>query len=393
MPQQFDVIVIGVGAMGSSVCYHLAQRGVRVLGLDRFEIPNEMGSSGGYSRMFRLAYYEHGNYVILLQRAFELWQQLELMADQKLFHVTGGLYMGRSDSELVGGSCQAAAEHGIEHEILSHNQLADRFGQFHLPDDFVGFYEHKAGFLLSQPVIATQAELARCNGAALHGCEPVIEWQSDRDRVSVRTEQRTYHADELILCGGAWTSKLLASLNIQLRVTRQVMGWVEPSSTHGPFSMSRWQLGQFPVWAIELGIEAGYSGLHYGFPMTAGHPGLKIAHHFPAQLVDPDQVDRQLLPGDERTFRSVLRDYLPDADGPLRAMSTCLYTNSPDSHFIVDRIANVAHDHDRVTIACGFSGHGFKFASVMGQALADLAMNHRTDLPVGFLGLSRFKGN
>jgi sarcosine oxidase len=378
MQNPFDVIVVGVGAMGSATCFELSRRGARVLGLEQFDIPHARGSSHGCSRMIRLAYYEHPHYVPLLRRAYERWRELEQLCGERLLHVTGGVYIGRTGSELVKGSLRSAREHGLEHERLDHAQLAKRFPQFQLPDDFEALYEPMAGWLPPERVISAYVEQALRQGATIHAHEPVRDWSDDAAHVTVRTDRATYHAQHLIFCGGPWTAQLLRDLGVQLVVTRQAMLWVWPRRCElfGP--------DRFCVWAI--GHDDGT--LHYGFPMSGSEDdgvGLKLAHHARGSASDPDRVAREPLPGDEAGARSIFR-FMPDADGPVLALRVCLYTNSPDSHFIIDRHPR----HDRVTLACGFSGHGFKFASVVGEVLADLALGGTTALPVEFLSLRRF---
>ena len=377
MSPKFDAIVVGIGAMGSSACYHLARRGAAVLGLERFDIPHALGSSHGQSRMIRLAYYEHPDYVPLLRRAYELWHALETISGQKLLYLTGGLYIGEPEGELVGGSLRAAREHGLEHELLGPRELALRFPQLTIPDGCVGMLEPQAGFLLPERVVAAYAEAALRSGAELHGREAVVNWSSDAAGVTVVTTRGEYRAKHLVFCGGPWSGTLLRDLGVELTITRQVLAWVWPKEP------DRFALGTLPVWAIDRGDGT----LHYGFPMMQDVPGFKVAHHGRGPVTDPDKVIRDVLPGDEQTFRPILRQMIPAANGPLLSMRVCLYTNSPDSHFIIDRHPR----HDRVTIACGFSGHGFKFASVVGEILADLALQGRTELPAQFLGLARFR--
>lgn len=375
MPGSFDVIVVGVGAMGSSACYQLARRGLSVLGLDRFDIPNALGSSHGQSRMIRLAYYEHPDYVPLLKRAYELWDELESISGEKLLHITGGIYIGPENGELVGGSLRAARQHGLDHELLDHDELRRRFPQFHVPGEWVGLHEPRAGFLRPERVVAAYAQAALRAGAELHGREAVVEWGADAHGVTVQTTRSVYRADHLIFCGGPWSAQLLRDLQVPLVVTRQVMGWVWPKEPE------LFGLGRLPVWAIDRQDGT----LHYGFPMSSDVPGFKVAHHAKGRATEPDLVMRDPLPGDEETFRPVLRQMIPAADGPLLSLKVCLYTNSPDQHFIIDRHPQV----ERVTLACGFSGHGFKFASVVGEVLADLATNGRTALPARFLSMGR----
>jgi sarcosine oxidase len=374
--EKFDVIVVGVGAMGASTCWELARRGVRVLGLERFDIPNIRGSSHGFSRMIRMAYYEHPDYVPLLRRAYERWEQLEKATGQKLLFITGGLYMGRPESEVISGSLAAAKQHQLAHELIDHASLKHRYPQFELPADHVGLLEPRAGFLVPERVIATYVEDALASGAEIHGHEAVESWSSTGGGVRVKTNCAEYSADKIIFCGGAWSGKLLRDFGIELVVTRQVLGWVWPKQP------ALFELGTLPVWAID---RPGGS-IWYGFPMMAKSPGFKIALHATGSVTDPDQVNREITAADEETFRPCLRKYIPRADGPVMSMRTCLYTNSPDSHFIIDRHPKLPN----VILACGFSGHGFKFASVVGEVLADYATRGKTDLPAKFLGLSRF---
>jgi sarcosine oxidase len=376
MSDRYDVIVIGVGAMGSAACWQLARRGARVLGLDRFDIPNVQGSSHGLSRMIRMAYYEHADYVPLLRRSFEIWRELESESGQSLLHVVGGLYMGPEMSGLINGSLKAAKVHQLDHEFLGSRQLSERYPQFRLPADHVGFYEPAAGFLQPEDCVAAFARGAIRRGAELHGHEPVESWSADATGARVQTSRREYRASRLVFSGGPWSGALLEPLRIKLRVTRQVMGWFSPPDPK-PF-----EFGRMPVWAIDQPDGS----LYYGFPIHSPGLGMKVAHHRPGTPADPDHVDRDIHAADEQPLASFLRQFMPQADGPAVAFRTCLYTNSPDSHFIIDRHPQFEH----VYLACGFSGHGFKFAGVVGEVLADLALDGKTDLPIGFLSLGRF---
>jgi len=376
MDKRFDVIVLGVGAMGSSACFHLARRGQRVLGLEQFAIPHNLGSSHGESRMIRLCYFEHPDYVPLLRRAYELWDELEALTGQKVLFRTGGIYMGPPEGELVSGTLRAAKQHQLPHEAIDQRELRARFPQFTMPEDFVGVFETEAGFLKPELVVATNAELALKHGAVLHGHEPAIEWTADSGGVTVRTAKATYCADRLIISGGAWSDQIITGLGVPLKVTRQILGWTQPKTPE------RFTMGTMPVWAFDRldGSE------QYGFPIIPGRPGFKSAHHFHGPQTSPQTINRVPQPEDEADFRPWLTTFIPEADGPLLSMAICMYTCTPDSHFIVDRHPR----HPNVAIACGFSGHGFKFSSVMGEVLADLATHGSTRHPIGFLGLGRF---
>jgi len=379
MNKHYDVIVVGLGAMGSAACRHLAGRGVRVLGLEKFDIPNSNGSSHGFSRMIRMAYNEHPDYVPLLKSTFALWHELEAESGQKLFHVTGGLYIGPPDGQTVGGSLLAAKTFGLPYELLDRATLRRSFPQFTVREDFVGMLEENAGFILPEKAVAAHALLALRDGAELHGHESVKAWSADDSGVRVTTDRGEYHAGRIVFCGGAWSDKLVRDLGVPLRVTRQVLGWVWPKKPEA-FGLDR-----LPVWMIDH-LDG---SCHYGFPMMPDNPGFKLAHHHPGLPTDPDTVQRTPMPEDEQTFRPTLQTQIPDADGPLLSLRICLYTSSPDSHFIIDQHPA----HSRVILACGFSGHGFKFSPVVGQVLADLAINGKTDHEIGLFCLGRFRAD
>ena len=375
MSAPYDAIVIGVGTMGASAALALARRGLRVLGLEQFDIPHAQGAHHGQSRMFRMSYYEHPDYVPLLRRSLELWRGLESESSQSLLHLTGAVYLGRPEGELVSRSAEAARIHGLPHELLSASALRDRYPQFAASHGYAAMAEEQAGFVVPERAVSAMASLAIQSGAELRAREGVLSWRRAGDEFEVSTSRGVYTSKRLIFTCGAWTSRLVKDLGIELLVTRQVMGWVDPPKPE------RFALDRFPCWAAE--IDGG--SVHYGFPILPWHPGLKVAHHFRGAQADPDAVDRSMSPADEADFRVGLQ-HLNSAEGPTLSAAVCTYTNSPDSHFIIDR-----HPHATgVTIACGFSGHGFKFAPVVGEILAGLAVDGSTKLPAQFLGLRRF---
>ncbi len=376
MTRNFDVIVIGQGVMGAATSWQLARRGVRVLGLEQFSVPNVRGSSHGQSRMIRLCYYEHPDYVPLLRRAYTLWEELEQESARKTLYVTGGVYAGRAESEFVAGALRSAQKHHLPHEMLSHSELASRYPQLTLPDDHVALYEPAAGFILADLAVSTFAELALRHGGEIHGHESVVSWEESDDGVIVTTDRDTYRARKLVVCAGPWASHMLEGLGVRLRVTRQPLGWFWPKDP------GQFDVGQLPVWAV--GQDDG--SLFYGFPLLPGSPGLKLGHHKEgAELIPGDATDAP-RPEDEAPLRSALERFMPMASGPLLSMRMCRYTSSPDSHFILD----LAPGSRNVMVACAFSGHGFKFGPVIGEILADMALSGSTDLPASFLGVSRF---
>jgi sarcosine oxidase len=376
MSATYDVIIVGLGAMGSAAAFHCARRGLRTLALEQFDIPHNLGSSHGQSRMIRLAYYEHPDYVPLLRRSYQLWDELQSLSDLKLLHRTGGIYMGPPTGHVVPGATRAAIDHHLPHELISHADLAKRFPVFNLPDDYTGIFEPDAGLLRPEQCVSAHATQALRYGAQLHAHEPLLTWSSTPTHVTVTTPSSTYHASTLLFCSGPWTSQLLTQLSIPLVVTRQTMGWVAPPNPY------RFALNRFPVW----GIEQPDHSLAYGFPILSDSPGLKLARHSPGVPTSPNLIPRTITPTDESEIHDILHRFLPSAAGPTLAIRTCMYTNSPDGHFLLDRLPG----HPNALLAAGFSGHGFKFAPVIGQALADLAADGRTTLPIEFLSPSRF---
>jgi len=377
----FDVIVLGVGSMGSAACYHLAKSGAKVVGVEQFDVPHRHGSHHGKSRMIRKAYSEHPNYVPLLERAYELWEELQEKAQEPILNKTGALYLCESDTSVITGSMKSAKEYGLPHRHLNGEAIKSDYPAFRVNESFEGFFEPDGGYLRPEDAIVEHAWQASGLGAMILTNTPALDWKATNDGVEVRTAEGTLHADQLIISTGAWTNKMLKNLGVELTVTRQVQAWFEPKIDPEAFSPDN-----FPCWFIETDAPHG----HYGFPILPGQKGVKIAEHRPGDIVPLEDISRAIakpLDVELKALQNTLAQYIPDAAGQLLKSCTCLYTNSPDQHFIVDKIP----DNDRVTIAAGFSGHGYKFSSVIGEVLANLATNGSTHHPIGFLGLERFR--
>jgi sarcosine oxidase len=356
----YDAIVIGAGGMGSAAAYHLARRGARVLALEQFDIPHDLGSSHGISRIIRLAYWEHPDYVPLLRRAYELWRELEAAAGERLLIVTGNVDAGDENSPNILGVKEACRRFQLPHEELDSTALTARFPGYRLPSDIVSILQPDGGFLLPERCVVAHVEAAQRSGAIVRAREHVIGWDTVAGAVRVRTDRGEYSGARLVLTAGAWTASLASQTAPLLTPERQVMLWAQP------LCPEYFRAERFPVFYIRVP-----EGPFYGFPIH-GVPGMKIGkYHHRHEAVDPDTMDRQCHAEDEDVLRECIRRYFPDANGPTMAMKTCMFTNTRDEHFLIDLI-----EHDpRVAIAAGFSGHGFKFCSVVGEILADLALD------------------
>lgn len=373
--QQYDVIVVGVGGMGSATLYNLARRGKRVLGLERYDVPHDMGSSHGYTRIIRLAYYEHPSYVPLLKRAYELWDDIQRTAGEKLLYTTGSIDAGPAGSWVFNGSFQSCVEHDLPHELLSGKELAQRFPGYCLPPDHMALLQPQGGFLVPERCTVAFVEAAHALGATVQAREKILRWQPLGDGVQVITERAQYEADRLIITAGAWNSQLLPILQGLAVPERQVLAWFQPRR---PEFFGR---DRFPV--FNLLVE---EGRYYGFPVH-GVPGFKVGkyHHFQEHM-DADHLERQPRDEDEQMLRAFTDRYFPHASGPTMTLKACMFTNTPDSHFIIDSYPGCP----QVSFAAGFSGHGYKFASVIGEILGDLASSGRTRHPIDLFRLDRF---
>jgi sarcosine oxidase len=375
LARRFDTIVIGIGGMGSAAVYHLARRGQRVLGLERFDIPHSMGSSHGVTRIIRLAYYEHPSYVPLLRRAYELWRELETTVDEQLLHITGSLDAGPEGSQCYEGSLASCIEHRLPHDILTGAQVNERFPGYRLPETHRAVLQPDGGYLLSERCIVAHVNAAQALGAEVHARERVLGWEPRPDAIRVTTDHGVYEADRLIVSAGAWVGELVPGLKPLTSPERQVLAWLQPSRPE------LFEQARFPV--FNLFVDEGH---FYGFPVVSV-PGFKFGlyHHLDEQ-VDPETINREANARDEAVLRSFAERYFPDGAGPTMALRTCMFTNAPDEHFILD----LHPDDSRVVVASPCSGHGFKFCSVVGEITADLVETGETRHDIGLFRLSRF---
>ncbi len=371
----FDVAVIGLGAMGSAALRNLARRGAQVIGIERFAPGHDQGSSHGETRIIRLGYFEHPSYVPLLRRTYELWRELEAECQRPFVHITGIAEIGPPDGEVVAGTLRASRQHGLLHEVLDSAEVMRRFPAFRIPPDHVGVVQPDGGFLDVEPSIHGMIALAQAAGAEPRTGETVRAIKPSANGVRIDTDRGAIEAGTVIVAAGPWATKLLPDLPVKLRVTRQVQAWFEPKDI-APFAA-----GRFPVFLLES-----RHGVHYGFPPHGGSAVKAAKHHHADQAVDPDTVDRTVSAADEALIRAALADHIPAANGRMTAAKTCLYTVTPDHDFIVDRLPGAPN----VIVASPCSGHGFKFAPVLGEVLGDLALDGATRHDISRFRLGRF---
>jgi sarcosine oxidase len=372
----YDVIVGGVGGMGSAAASHLACSGLRVLALERFAIGHTRGSSHGLSRIIRLAYFEHPSYVPLLRRAFELWRELQAGLDDPLLHVTGALDVGWSGSEVFDGSRRSCETHGLRHELLDAAGLVRRFPAWRVAHNTAAVFQPDGGFLVPERCVEAHVARAVAHGAAVHAEERILEWHAGGGKVQVRTDKGRYEAGQLVVAAGPWMPAVVPSLAGALTTERQVVGWFK---TNRPAAFAP---GAFPVFVLDAD-----EGRFYGFP-ESGVPGFKIGkYHHRAERIDPETIDRQCRAEDEDVLRTAVARYFPAANGPLLRSDVCIFTNTPDEHFLIDR--DPANREVLFVSPC--SGHGFKFCSVVGEIVADLVQRDATDHDISLFRWSRLE--
>lgn len=374
MTTPFDVAIVGLGAMGSAAAYHLARRGQRVVGIDRFSPPHAMGSSHGKSRMIREAYFEDPRYVPLVQRAYTLWDELGQLAESPVFRQTGGLMVGPEQGTLVQGTLRSANEHRLPHEVLSSGTLRSRYPAFAPLEGMVAVLEHRAGILFPEVILRTHLQLAELHGATLRRGEAVQGIDRTAQGIAIRTAGGTIVARQVVVAAGAWTAPLLASLRLPLAVERQCIHWFDAARHPERFAPEHMPVS---IWELDDGT------LFYTKPNLGD--GVKIGMHHGGAIVTAETIDREVTEADTAPIRALLERFVPDANGPLRDRAVCIYTNTPDAHFIVDRHPEL----DEVLVMSPCSGHGFKFASVLGEVAADLVTHGESAFDLSPFRLSR----
>jgi sarcosine oxidase len=401
---EYDCIVVGVGGMGSAATYHLADRGLDVLGLEQFCVPHSRGSSHGSTRIVRRTQPEHPAYVPLAEAALDNWRDLEATTGRDLLTITGLIHAGAPEHDIVPDARDSVETHDVPHEVLSGTEVNDRFPGYELPDDYRAVYQPDGGFVDCERAVCAHVDAAHAAGATIRAHEGVTEWRETATGVRVDTERGSYEADEVVFTGGAWNSDLLPSLADHLTPVRRVMAWLQPERPE------RFDPERFPVFSL-----AGRDGYGYGFPVY-DTPGFKFGREpddgtvlYPDagddsgagtetgsggtdsitagewDDVTPDDLPTDATDREERFHRGFAETYFPDGAGPTMRLETCMLTESPDDHFLLGRHP----DYDAVTVAAGFTGHGFKFTAVVGEVLADFVVDRETDHAVDLHRIER----
>jgi sarcosine oxidase len=374
--RRYNAIVVGLGAMGSATLYHLAKRGWQVLGLERLTPANTVGSSHGDSRIIREMYFEHPKYVPLVQRAYELWADLEHESGKALMTLNGGLMIGPPDGAIVRGTIRSATEHNLPCETLDPAETQARFPAFELADNLVAVVDPRAGYLDPVACVNAHLELARAAGAEVRFEEPLLSWIPDGEGVQVTTSKGEYTADSLVIAGGAWNRHLLRDINLDLRIERQTVFWLDPELDNNLFDTSR-----FPIFAHEY--KPGH--ICYGFPRL--QRGVKASVMHSGEIApDPESVRRSINNDEVEPLRAALSPVLPMlANASVIDSTTCLFTNTSDEEFLID----FHPAYPQVLISSPCSGHGFKFSSAIGELQADLLTKGKTRFDISPFRLDR----
>ncbi|HYR87064.1 MAG TPA: N-methyl-L-tryptophan oxidase [Terriglobia bacterium] len=385
MRKAFDVIVLGLGAMGSASVFQLARKTKRVLGLDQFSPPHSFGSSHGDTRIIRQAIGEGEEYVPLALRSYELWPEIEAATGKRILEITGGLILSGATTGAIHGSngflhqtIRCANKFGIRHSVLDADQIRTRFPQFNLTGDEQGYYEPMMGFLRPELCIESQLLLAEKHGAEIRRNEKVLELVLDSDEVLIKTSQGQYTAEKVVLSAGSWITQLLEEkLARYFKVYRQVLYWFDVKDSVEPFLP-----GAFPIFIWEFGRHQ--DDFIYGFPAIDGaRGGVKVASEQHAVQTTPETVNREVRQEEiDSIYGRYVRDKLPGLSNRCLKTTACLYTSTPDSGFVID-----FHPlHPGVLIVSPCSGHGFKHSAAIGEVVADLAITGQSRMDI-----SKFK--
>lgn len=381
MTKHYDLIVVGAGSMGMAAGYYIARQGVKVLLVDTFDPPHDQGSHYGDTRIIRHAYGEGREYVPLALRSQVLWDELEKKTHHKIFMQAGAIGFGeKGNAPFIDEGIASGKEYNLDVERYTGAELKEYFPGLQIPDDYDSFYEPNSGFLFSENCIQAYRELAEYHGAELSTNNPVRDIEAYDDSVKVMTEKGTFTADKLVISAGSWSGEIASKVGLDLPLvpSRQPVAWFEADE-------SLFNANAFPTFMVEI-PNGETRAIYYGFPSFGGC-GVKVGRHEYVDAINPDTMNRVFGSNgnDEGHIREFLDKFMPKASGALKKGIICTYTRTPDGHFIIDKHPEHAH----ISIAAGFSGHGFKFASVVGEILSQLAISGETDHDISIFKLNR----
>jgi len=372
----YDVIVVGVGGIGSAIALHAARRKLRVLGIEQYSLPNRRGSSHGITRILRVGLNEGPTYVPLVRRALDLWGELSAEIGTPLFVNNGSLDLAEPSSPVFQGSKAACEKFGLRHEILDPAAIRRRFPGVRPDPEMLAVFQPDSGLVLCEAATEAHLRLALAASAELHGHERMLAWERRGELYRVTTDRGAYACRSLVISAGAWAGRMLSPFGISIKAERQVMGWFQPERNEDHFSPAR-----MPSWII----DSRPLGHFYGLPIC-GIPGFKLAKFVFGDIVNPSEAVLEPQRGDEEILRAFLRRYFPDADGPVMSLVASFFENTPDRNFIIDELPG----HPNLWLAVGFSGHGFKYASAIGELMADLVTAQPPRYDLSSFRASRF---
>ncbi|WP_042143524.1 N-methyl-L-tryptophan oxidase [Paucisalibacillus sp. EB02] len=373
----YDVIIIGAGSMGMAAGYYLSKKNKQVLLIDAYDPPHSEGSHHGETRIIRHAYGEGENYVPMALRAQELWLELEQEANKTLFHQTGVLNIGTEDSPFIQNVIKSAEKHALAIEQLSAEEINERWNGYDLPNDLIGCFEPNSGVLMSEACIQAFRDLALQNGSTLLTHTKVKNMTIHQGEVIVTTDSQTIQGKELIITAGKGTNNILSLLGVELPLqpTRKTFSWFHSDE-------DIYNKNAFPAWSYDVNDR-----IYYGFPSIDG-AGVKVGRHDGGHPTSPEEKLRVFgtYPEDSQDVAHITKKIM-SSEMPLKEGKVCTYTNSPDGNFIIDKLK----EFPNVTVACGFSGHGFKFSTVVGEILSQMIIDRKSKLDIKQFRVDRFR--
>ncbi|WP_368657803.1 N-methyl-L-tryptophan oxidase [Metabacillus halosaccharovorans] len=373
----YDVIIIGAGSMGMAAGYYLSKSGKKTLLLDSFHPPHNKGSHHGETRIIRYAYAEGEEYVPFILKAQELWNRLERDTGKPLFIPTGVLSVGNKESNFIQNTISSSTTYSLPLEVMNPVEVQNRWSGITMPNDFIGCFEPTSGVLKCEESIKAFQMLAEMNGATILSNSRVKEIHIQEEKVTIKTSDKTFYSNSLVVAAGAWSGHLLSMLDLDLPLTpvRKTFAWFDANE-------KLYNCNDFPAFAFETS-----QGLYYGFPSVDG-AGLKVGRHDGGERINPDEAMKQFgeIEEDKGDLIQFLNHYLPEI-GQLKYGKTCMYTLTPDDKFVID----LHPKYSNVAIAAGFSGHGFKFSSAVGQALSNLIVSGKNEIDISQFSIDRFK--